>query len=403
MAVAAPYSDKTDEQKAICEMVHQFADEQILPNAEHYDHEDSFPEPIVAQMRELGLFGVTIPEEYGGMGLDLTTYAMIVEELSRGWISISGIVNTHFIGSYLLMKFGTEEQKQRYLPQMATGELRAAFSLSEPECGSDVQAIKATAKKLDGGDYEINGQKMWVTNGLLSGLVFVLVKTDSTAVPKYKGMTCFIAEKEPGVSENTGKYAGFNVPPKIKKLGYKGVESTELVFDGYRCPAENILGGEDAGLGQGFVQMMDALEVGRVNVAARGVGIAQRALELALRYSQERKAFGKQIAQHQAIQFKLADMATQIDAARLLTMRAARLKDAGERSELEAGMAKLFASETGRFCVEECFRIHGGYGYSKEYEIERLYRDAPLLLIGEGTSEIQRMVIGRKLLQRHKI
>jgi len=403
MAVADKYTEKTDEQKAICEMVHQFADEQIIPNAEHYDHEDSFPEPIVAQMRELGLFGVTIPEEYGGMGLDLTTYAMIVEELSRGWISISGIVNTHFIGSYLLMKFGTDEQKQRYLPQMATGELRAAFSLSEPECGSDVQAIKATAKKLDDGDYEINGQKMWVTNGLLSGLVFVLVKTDLSAEPRYKGMTCFIAEKEPGVGENTGKYAGFNVPPKIKKLGYKGVESTELVFDGYHCPAENILGGEEAGLGQGFVQMMDALEVGRVNVAARGVGIAQRALELALRYSQERKAFGKQIAQHQAIQFKLADMATQIDAARLLTLRAARMKDAGERSELEAGMAKLFASETGRFCVEECFRIHGGYGYSKEYEIERLYRDAPLLLIGEGTSEIQRMVIGRKLLQRHKI
>jgi len=403
MAVADKYTEKTDEQKAICEMVHQFADEQIIPNAEHYDHEDSFPEPIVAQMRELGLFGVTIPEEYGGMGLDLTTYAMIVEELSRGWISISGIVNTHFIGSYLLMKFGTDEQKQRYLPQMATGELRAAFSLSEPECGSDVQAIKATAKKLDDGDYEINGQKMWVTNGLLSGLVFVLVKTDLSAEPRYKGMTCFIAEKEPGVGENTGKYAGFNVPPKIKKLGYKGVESTELVFDGYHCPAENILGGEEAGLGQGFVQMMDALEVGRVNVAARGVGIAQRSLELALRYSQERKAFGKQIAQHQAIQFKLADMATQIDAARLLTLRAARMKDAGERSELEAGMAKLFASETGRFCVEECFRIHGGYGYSKEYEIERLYRDAPLLLIGEGTSEIQRMVIGRKLLQRHKI
>jgi alkylation response protein AidB-like acyl-CoA dehydrogenase len=404
MAVAVPYTDKTDEQRAICEMVHQFADEQILPNAEHYDHEDSFPEPIVEQMKELGLFGVTIPEEYGGMGLDLTTYAMIVEELSRGWISISGIVNTHFIGSYLLMKFGTEEQKQKYLAKMATGEIRAAFSLSEPECGSDVQAIKTTAKKLPDGDaYEINGQKMWVTNGLLSTLVFTLVKTDPSADPKYKGMTCFIAEKEPGVSENTGEYAGLTVPPKIKKLGYKGVESTELVFDGYRCPAENILGGEEAGLGQGFVQMMDALEVGRVNVAARGVGIAQRALELALKYSQERKAFGKQIAQHQAIQFKLADMATQVDAARLMTIRAARLKDAGERSDLEAGMAKLFASETGRFCVEECLRIHGGYGYSKEYEIERLYRDAPLLLIGEGTSEIQRMVIGRKLLARHKI
>jgi len=404
MAVAAdPYEEKTDEQKAITEMVRQFADEQILPHAEHYDHEDAFPEPIVEQMKELGLFGVTIPEEYGGMGLDLTTYAMIVEELSRGWISISGVINTHFIGSYLLMKFGTDEQRQKYLPRMATGEIRAAFSLSEPEMGSDVQAIKASARKLDDGAYEINGQKMWVTNGLRSALVFVLVKTDPDAQPRHKGFTCFIAEKEAGVSENTGEYAGLVVPPQIKKLGYKGVESTELVFDGYRCPAENVLGGEEGGLNQGFGQMMDALEVGRVNVAARGVGIAQRALELALRYSQERKTFGRAIAEHQAIQFKLADMATQVDAARLLTQRAARLKDAGERSDIEAGMAKLFASEAGRFCVEECLRIHGGYGYSKEYEIERLYRDAPLLLIGEGTSEIQRMVIGRKLLQRHKI
>jgi alkylation response protein AidB-like acyl-CoA dehydrogenase len=404
MAVAtSQHTEMTDEQRAITEMVHQFADEQILPNAEHYDHEDAFPEPIVEQMKELGLFGVTIPEEYGGMGLDLTTYAMIVEELSRGWISISGVINTHFIGSYLLMKFGSEEQKQKYLPRMATGEIRAAFSLSEPELGSDVQAIKTSAKKTDDGSYEINGQKMWVTNGLRSDLVFVLVRTDPNAEKPYLGMTCFIAEKEGGVQENTGPYAGLKVPDQLRKMGYKGVESTELVFDGYKCPPENILGGEDAGLNKGFAQMMDALEVGRVNVAARGVGIAQRALELALRYSQERKTFGKPIAEHQAIQFKLADMATQVEAARLLTLRAARLKDAGERSDLEAGMAKLFASEAGRFCVEESFRIHGGYGYSKEYEIERLYRDAPLLLIGEGTSEIQRMVIGRKLLQRHKI
>ncbi len=266
-----------------------------------------------------------------------------------------------------------------------------------------MQAIKTSAKKCDDGAYEINGQKMWVTNGLRSDLVFVLVKTDPNAEKAHKGMTCFIAEKEGGVGENTGAYAGLTVPPQLRKMGYKGVESTELVFDGYKCPAENVLGGEEAGLNKGFSQMMDALEVGRVNVAARGVGIAQRALELALRYSQERKTFGKPIAEHQAIQFKLADMATQVDAARLLTQRAARLKDAGERSDLEAGMAKLFASEAGRFCVEESFRIHGGYGYSKEYEIERLYRDAPLLLIGEGTSEIQRMVIGRKLLQRHKI
>jgi alkylation response protein AidB-like acyl-CoA dehydrogenase len=403
MAVATNPLDKTDEQRAICEMVRQFADEQIIPNAEHFDHEDSFPEDIVEHMKELGLFGVTIPEEYGGMGLDLTTYVMIVEELSRGWISISGVINTHFIGSYLLMKYGTEEQRQKYLPRMATGEIRAAFSLSEPELGSDVQAIKTSAKKVDGGAYEINGQKMWVTNGLRSALVFVLVKTDPDASPRHKGFTCFIAEKEPGVSENTGDYAGLTVPPQIKKMGYKGVESTELVFDGYTCPAENILGGEEAGLNAGFAQMMDALEVGRANVAARGVGLAQRALELALRYSQERKTFGKPIAQHQAIQFKLADMATQVEAARLLTIKAARLKDAGERSDMEAGMAKLFASEAARFCAEECLRIHGGYGYSKEYEIERIYRDAPLLLIGEGTSEIQKMVIGKKLLQRYKI
>jgi alkylation response protein AidB-like acyl-CoA dehydrogenase len=403
MAVAANPLDKTDEQRAICDMVRQFADEQIIPNAEHFDHEDAFPEDIVEQMKELGLFGVTIPEEYGGMGLDLTTYVMIVEELSRGWISISGVINTHFIGSYLLMKYGTEEQRQKYLPKMATGELRAAFSLSEPELGSDVQAIKTSAKKVEGGAYEINGQKMWVTNGLRSGLVFVLVKTDPDADPRHKGFTCFIAEKEPGASENSGDYAGLTVPPQIKKMGYKGVESTELIYDGFISSPDRILGGEENGLNAGFAQMMDALEVGRANVAARGVGLAQRALELGLRYSQERKAFGKPIAQHQAIQFKLADMATQVEAARLLTVKAARLKDAGERSDMEAGMAKLFASEAARFCAEECLRIHGGYGYSKEYEIERIYRDAPLLLIGEGTSEIQKMVIGKKLLQRYKI
>jgi alkylation response protein AidB-like acyl-CoA dehydrogenase len=397
------YNDSTDEQKAIIEMVRQFVDEQIIPNAEHYDGADEYPEPIVEQLKELGLFGITIPEEYGGLGLDLTTYVMVVEELSRGWISISGVINTHFIGTYLLLKFGTDEQKQKYLPRMATGELRAAFSLSEPELGSDVQAIKTNAKKIEDGTYEINGQKMWVTNGLMSSLVFLLVKTDPDAQPTHKGFTCFITEKEAGVSENTGDYAGLTVPPKIKKMGYKGVESTELVYDGYKCPAENILGGESEGLNAGFAQMMDALEVGRANVAARGVGLAQRALELALKYSQERKTFGKPIAQHQAIQFKLADMATKVEAARLLTLKAARMKDAGERSDLEAGMAKLFASEAGKEVVEDSFRIHGGYGYSKEYEIERLYRDAPLLLIGEGTSEIQRMVIGKKLLQRHKI
>ncbi len=399
MAVAtSAYTDKTDEQKAITEMVHEFVDKEILPVAEEFDHEDKFPEAIVEQMKELGLFGVTIPEEYGGMGLDLTTYAMIVEELSRGWISISGVVNTHFIGSYLLMKFGTDEQKDNLLPKMATGEIRAAFSLSEPEVGSDVQGIKSTASKNDAGEWEINGQKMWVTNGLLSGVVFVLVKTDTKADPPYKGMTCFICEKEPGADQ----VPGLTIPPKIKKMGYKGVESTELVFDGFKVGDDGILGGPD-GLGQGFRQMMDALEVGRVNVAARGVGVAQRALELALRYSQERKTFGKPIAQHQAITFKLAEMGTRLEAARLLTLKAARMKDAGERSDLEAGMAKLFASEAAHANAEEALRIHGGYGYSKEYEIERIYRDAPLLLIGEGTSEIQKMVIGKKLLERHPI
>src|ERR1700759_3504908 len=299
----------TEEQQAIIEMVRQFVDEQIIPQAGHFDAEDEFPEAIVAQMRELGLFGVTIPEEFGGMELDLTTYAMIVEELSRGWISISGIVNTHFIGSYLLMKFGTPAQRERLLPKMATGEIRAAFSMSEPELGSDVAAIK-TAATRDGDDWVINGAKMWVTNGLMSGVVFVLVRTDREASPPHRGLTCFIAEKEPGASANPG----LTVPPKIKKRGYKGAESTELVFDGFRCPADMVLGGEEAGLGKGFGQMMDALEVGGANVAARGVGLAQRARELARRHSQQLVAFGKPIAQHQAIQFKLADMATKVEA-----------------------------------------------------------------------------------------
>src|SRR4051812_30530267 len=362
------FEEMTDEQKAIVEMVRDFVDKEIIPNAEEFDHEDKFPEAIVEQMKELGLFGVTIPEEYDGMGLDLTTYAMIVEELSRGWISISGVVNTHFIGSYLLMKFGTDDQKQYFLPKMATGEIRAAFSLSEPEVGSDVQGIKATATKDDDGNWVLEGQKMWVTNGLGSSVVFGLMKKAPKADPPYKGMTCFITEKEPWKEKNEGDFAGLEIPPKIKKMGYKGVESTELVYSGYKCPPERILGGEEAGLGKGFSQMMDALEVGRVNVAARGVGIAQRALELALKYSQERKTFGKPIAQHQAILFKLADMATKIEAARLVTRKAARMKDAGERSDLEAGMAKLLASETGKEVVEQSFRIHGGFGGSEEDE-----------------------------------
>ncbi|MEA2365544.1 MAG: hypothetical protein QOI32_1056 [Thermoleophilaceae bacterium] len=391
-----------DTRRDIVAMVRSFVDDQVLPHAAHFDREDAFPDEMLEQMKELGLLGITIPEEYGGMGLDLVTYAMIIEELARGWITVAGIVNTHLIGCYLLKTFGTDEQKQYFLPRMATGEMRGAFSLSEPEVGSDVQGLRATATRQEDGSWALHGQKMWVTGSLRSSVIFVLMKSDPAADPPHRGITCFIAEKEPGVAEPGGQFAGVTISPKIAKMGYRGIETSEVVFDGYRCPANRILGGEE-GLGQGFRQMMDALETGRVNVAARGVGIAQRALELALRYSQERKAFGKPIAKHQAIQFKLADMATKVEAARLLTQQAASMKDAGRRSDLEAGMAKLFACEAGKEVVEEAFRIHGGYGYSKEYEIERLYRDAPLLLIGEGTSDIQRMVIGRSLLARNRV
>jgi alkylation response protein AidB-like acyl-CoA dehydrogenase len=395
VSTVAPTSDV---QRDIVDMVRRFVDEQVIPVASAHDDADTFPDEVVERMKGLGMLGLTIPEEYGGLGLDLMTYAMVVEELARGWISIAGVVNTHLMGAYLLRTFGTEEQKQRYLPRMATGELRGAFSLSEPDVGSDVQGLKAVATRRPDGQWELNGQKMWVTGSLRSGVIFVLMKTDPAANPRHKGITCFIAEKEPGATVNTGEYAGVTIGPKIRKMGYRGIETTEVLFDGYVCPPDRILGGEEAGLGRGFVQMMDALETGRVNVAARGVGIGQRAFELALAYSRERWAFGQPIAEHQAIQFKLADMRTRIEAARLLTREAARRKDAGERSDLEAAMAKLFACEAGKQVVEDALRIHGGYGYCKEYEIERLYRDAPLLLIGEGTSDIQRLVIARKLL-----
>jgi len=385
----------TEEQREVVALVRQFTDEQIIPVASRFEHDDVFPDEIVEGLKELGLFGFTIPEEYGGLGLDLTTYALSVAELSRGWMSVSGIINTHFIVADMIMRDGTEEQKQRFLPRMATGEIRCAFSMTEPECGSDVQAIRTRAVR-DGDDYVVNGQKMWVTNGLRSGLVATLVKTDPDATPAHRGMSCLLVEKEPGASQ----HGGLTVPPQLEKLGYKGVETTELVFQDHRVPAADLLGGEE---GQGFRQMMSGIEVGRVNVAARGVGVAQRAFELAIRYAQEREAFGKPIAKHQGIQFKLAEMGTKIEAARLLTVSAARKKDAGERSDVEAGMAKLFASETCYEVVGESFRIHGGYAYSKEYEIERLYRDAPLLLIGEGTSEIQKLIVARGLLARYPL
>jgi butyryl-CoA dehydrogenase len=385
----------TEEQREVVSLVRQFTDEQIIPVASDLERDDIFPDQIVAGLKELGLFGFTIPEQYGGLGLDLTTYALCVIELSRGWMSVSGIINTHFIVADMIMRDGTDEQKQRFLPRMATGEMRCSFSMTEPEAGSDVQAIRTRAVR-DGDDYVVNGQKMWVTNGLRSGLVALLVKTDPDAKPAHRGMSCLLVEKPPGAAQD----GGLTIPPQLGKLGYKGVETTELVFQDHRVPAANLLG---EGEGHGFQQMMSGIEVGRVNVAARGVGVAQRAFELAIRYAQEREAFGKPIAKHQGIQFKLAEMATKIEASRLLMLSAARKKDAGERSDVEAGMAKLYASEICHEVVEDSFRIHGGYGYSKEYEIERLYRDAPLLLVGEGTSEIQKLIVARGMLARYPL
>ncbi len=385
----------SEEQREIVELVRQFTDEQIIPVASEYERTDTFPDEIVDGLRELGIFGFTVPEEYGGLGLDLTTYALAVCELSRGWMSVSGIINTHFIVVNMLMRDGTDEQKQRFLPRMATGEIRGAFSMTEPECGSDVQAIRSSAVR-DGDDYVVNGQKMWVTNGLRSGVVATLVKTDTEITPAHRGMSCLLIEKTPGQAQQ----GGLTIPPQLEKLGYKGVETTELVFSDHHVPVANLLGGTE---GAGFAQMMSGVEVGRVNVAARGVGVAQRAFEIAIRYAQERHAFGREIAKHQGIQFKLAEMATKIEAARLLMLSAARKKDDGERSDVEAGMAKLYASEICHEVVEDAFRIHGGYGYSKEYEIERLYRDAPMLLIGEGTSEIQKLIIARGLLARNPL
>ena len=385
----------TDIQEEILKTVRSFVEEKILPVATELEHKDEYPTEIVEGLKELGLFGLTIPEEYGGLGESLLTYALVVEEIARGWMSVSGVINTHFIVAYMLMQHGTEEQKQKYLPKMATGEVRGSFSMSEPGCGSDVAAIKTKAKKVNDG-YEITGQKMWLTNGGSSNLVALLVKTDEGADSVYRNMTTFLVEKEPGFGETA---QGVTVPGKIDKMGYKGVDTTELILDKHKISADQLLGGEP---GKGFYQMMDGVEVGRVNVAARAVGVANRAFELGIAYAQQRETFGKPIAQHQAIMFKLAEMATKIEAAHAMMVRAARLKDKGERNDVEAGMAKYLAAEFCNEVVEASFRIHGGYGYSKEYEIERLYREAAFLLIGEGTAEIQKMIIGRRLLEDYK-
>ena len=383
----------SDEQRELLKLVRQFVDEQIIPVAMDLEHKDEYPTQIVEGMKEMGIFGLMIPEEYGGLGESLLTYALCVEEIARGWMSVSGIINTHFIVAYLLLQHGTEAQKQKYLPKMATGQIRGAFSMSEPNCGSDVAAIKTKAVPSGEGQWTINGQKMWLTNGASSNLVAVLVKTDTGQESVYKNMTAFLVDKEPGFGETA---PGLSVPGKIDKMGYKGVDTTELILDGYTTTTDQILGGEP---GKGFYQMMDGVEVGRVNVAARACGVALRAFELGISYAQQRETFGKKIAEHQAVMFRLAEMATKIEAGHQMMVRAARLKDSGERNDLEAGMAKYLASEYCSQVVEDSFRIHGGYGYSKEYEIERLYREAPMLLIGEGTADIQRMIIGRRLLK----
>jgi alkylation response protein AidB-like acyl-CoA dehydrogenase len=387
----------SDDQRELLALVREFVDEQILPVATALEHEDTYPADIVEGMKEMGIFGLMIPEEYGGLGESLLTYALAVEEISRGWMSVSGIVNTHFIVAYMLLQHGTEEQKQKYLPRMATGEVRGAFSMSEPGCGSDVSAITSKAVQGDDGGWTLNGQKMWLTNGGSSNLVAVLVKTDTGAESVYRNMSTFLIEKEPGFGETA---QGITVPGKIAKMGYKGVDTTELVLSGHRTTTGQLLGGEP---GRGFYQMMDGVEVGRVNVAARGCGVAMRAFELGIAYAQQRETFGKKIAEHQAVLFRLAEMATKVEAAHQMMVRAARTKDKGERNDLEAGMAKYLASEYCKEVVEDSFRIHGGYGFSKEYEIERLYREAPMLLIGEGTADIQRMIIGRRLLEDYRL
>jgi butyryl-CoA dehydrogenase len=398
MARLAQTSGLTEIQQEILATVRSFVDKEILPYATELEHKDEFPAAIVDGMKEMGLFGLTIPAEHGGLGESLLTYALVVEEIARGWMSVSGVINTHFIVAYMINQYGTAEQKQRLLPRMATGEVRGAFSMSEPGCGSDVAAITSRAVR-DGDDFLLTGQKMWLTNGARAGVVATLVRTDEGAESVYKNLTTFLVEKEPGFGETA---PGLAIPGKIEKMGYKGVETTEMILDGHRVPASSILGGPEQGRGRGFYQMMDGVEVGRVNVAARACGIMIRAFELAIDYSQQRRTFGRQIADHQAIAFKLAEMATKVEAGHLMMVNAARLKDSGQRNDVEAGMAKYLASE---YCYEvttEAFRIHGGYGYSKEYEIERLFREAPFLLIGEGTSEIQKTIISRGLLREYR-
>ncbi len=371
----------------ILDSIDRFLERDVAPYVHELEQDDEWPSEIVDRMRDLGLFGATIGTEYGGLGLSCTTYASIVERVSRVWMSLTGIFNSHLIMAAAVERFGTEDQRKEWLPRFASGELRGGIALTEPDCGTDLQAIRTRAR-ADNASYIIDGTKTWISNGLHGHVLAVLVKTDPEAEPRHHGISLLLVEKGPGLT----------VSRKLEKLGYKGIDSVELVFEDCRVPAANLIGGQE---GKGFGMIMAGLELGRINVAARGVGVAQAALDEAVRYSQQRKTFGRAICEHQAIQLMLAEMATRTEAARLLTRNAAQAYDAGQRCDMEAGMAKYFSTEAAVSNAMDSMRVHGGYGYSKEFPVERLYRDAPLLTIGEGTNELQRIIIARQLISRN--
>jgi alkylation response protein AidB-like acyl-CoA dehydrogenase len=379
----------SEEESAVVGLVHEWVDREVRPVARELEHDNTYPAKLIDQMKEMGIFGLAIPEPWGEAQVSAQCYAAVTEELARGWMSLAGAMGGHTVVAKLLLAYGTPEQQDTWLPRMATGEVRATMALTEPGGGSDLQAMRTTARR-DGDSYVVSGTKTWITNARRSQLIALLCKTDPTAVPPHKGVSILLAEHGPG----------FTVSRDLPKLGYKGVESCELAFDDYRVPAANLLGGTE---GQGFGQMMRGLEIGRIQVASRALGVARAALEDSLRYAQQRESFGQPIWQHQSVGNYLADMATKLEAARQLTRYAARRYDSGERSDLEAGMAKLFASETAMEIALNAIRIHGGYGYSTEFDVERYFRDAPLMIVGEGTNEIQRNVIARQLVKRHRV
>ena len=376
-----------EDEEQFLDAIDKFLERDVRPYVMDIEHADEYPTDMVEGMKALGLFGAIIPQEYGGLGLPTTIYARIVERVSEAWMSLSGIFNSHLIMCSAVIRHGTEEQKREWLPKLATGEIRGGLALTEPNCGTDLQAIRMTAKR-DGDDYIVNGTKTWISNGIHGTLFALLVKTAPNASPRHAGTSLFLAEKGPG----------FTVSRKLEKLGYKGIDSAELLFEDFRIPADRLIGLEE---GRGLRHALGGLELGRINVAARGVGVASAALKEAVKYSQQRETFGKPICEHQSIQVKLADMATQVEAARHLTMAAAKAFDRGERCDMEAGMAKLFATEAAVHNSMEAMRVHGGYGYSKEFPVERFYRDAPLLVIGEGTNELQKILIARQLVERN--